>query len=367
MIFDSLGSSSATAKSDGRAAILHARLRKIAIFAGLALLAVGLKFFAFVPGMMEAAPLAMFSAPGPAPAGNSMVVQPPTLDANGVKYYSVTSAYQGGREQTVRVLEPTNPAPGRPRRLLYVLPVEADITNRGSRFGDGLEELRRIDAQNRFNMTLIAPSFPYEPWYGDNASDKANSMEAFIVRELVPWGDKFLPPGTTPQRFLIGFSKPGNGALTLIFRHPDAFAAAAAWDAPVQLRDINAQSGLPANFGTQENYERYFIPGLVKSCAKPFLGTNRLWISGDQGFWTADMNLLHGQLTAAGIHHTWVAGGARAHNWSSGWLEGAVSGLDAIASQLGQPDSKNRHAGRDASNGREIASARQVLRGSATP
>ena len=58
----------------------------------------------------------------------SMVVGTPTVDANGVKYYPVTSVYQGSQPLTVRVLEPTNPAPGRPRRFLYVLPVEAGVT-----------------------------------------------------------------------------------------------------------------------------------------------------------------------------------------------------------------------------------------------
>ena len=271
-------------------------------------------------------------------ATTSMTVGAPTVDANGVKSYPVTSVYQGSQPQVVRVLEPTNPAPGRPRRLLYVLPVSAGVTNQGSQFGDGLEELRLLDVANRFNLTLIAPSFAYEPWYGDNVTDPTLWMETFIVRELVPWGDTFLPAGTTPQRLLIGFSKSGNGALILIFRHPNVFSAAAAWDSPAQLNDVGAFSGLPLNFGTQANYNRYFLPTLVTAGAQKFTGSNRLWISGDQSSWTADMIQFHGQLTAAGIPHTWVAGGTRAHSWSSGWLNGAVTALDANAAQLPAAD-----------------------------
>ena len=62
----------------------------------------------------------------------SMVVGTPTVDANGVKSYPVTSVFQGSQPLIVRVLEPTNPAPGRPRRFLYVLPVEAGVTNLSS-------------------------------------------------------------------------------------------------------------------------------------------------------------------------------------------------------------------------------------------
>ncbi len=118
---------------------------------------------------------------------------------------------------------------------------------------------------------------------------------------------------------------------------------AAAWDSPAQLNDINASGvstpgALPMNFGTQANYNYYFIPTLVTTDGQPFISSNRLWISGDQAAWTADMNQLHSQLTAAGIPHTWVAGGTRVHSWSSGWLDGAVTSLDANAAQVAPLD-----------------------------
>jgi hypothetical protein len=252
------------------------------------------------------------------------------VDANGVKYYPVTSVYQDLQQQIVRVLEPTNPVPGKPRRLLYVLPVDAGVDTLSSTWSDGLEELRLLDVPNRFNMTLIAPSFTYEPWYGDNILDPTKRMENFIIDDLVPFGDTFAQ-GSIPQRFLIGFSKSGNGVLFLILRHPGVFNAAAAWDSPAQLSNLSAFSALPMNFGTQANFDLYNIPALVLRNAAPFQQQNRLWISGDQAVWTADMIQLHNQLTAASIPHTWVQGAARAHSWNSGWLDGAVIDLDANA------------------------------------
>src|SRR5581483_2891123 len=85
------------------------------------------------------------------------------------------------------------------------------------------------------------------------------------------------------------------------------------------------------NFGTQANFNLYNIPALVSSNAQAFQSQNRLWISGDQAIFTADMTQLHQELTAASIPHTWVQGGARVHTWSSGWLDGAVTALDANA------------------------------------
>ena len=265
-----------------------------------------------------------------AQGSSSMTVGTPTIDANGVKYYPVTSVFQGSQQQTVRVLEPTNPVQGMPRRLLYVLPVETGIPAVDSTWSDGFEQLRMLDVPNRFNMTLISPSFNYEPWYGDNVMDATRRMESFIIVDLVPFGDTFAQ-GSIPQRYLIGFSKSGNGVLTLILRHPRVFNAAAAWDSPAQLSDLSTFDGLPLNFGTQANFDLYNIPTLVSSNADAFQQQNRLWISGDQAAWTADMISLHNQLTTASIPNTWVQGGVRTHSWSSGWLDGAVTDLDANA------------------------------------
>ncbi|MGC2300811.1 MAG: alpha/beta hydrolase-fold protein, partial [Acidobacteriaceae bacterium] len=259
-----------------------------------------------------------------------MVVGSPSVDSNGVKYYPVTSVYQGSDQQIIRVLEPTNPVAGKPRRILYVLPVDEGVDTTDSTWSDGLEELRMLDVQDRFNMTLIAPSFNYSPWYGDNVTAPSLRMESFIIDDLVPWGDTFLK-GTVPQRYLIGFSKSGTGVLDLILRHPSVFNAAAAWDSPAQQSSLSASSDLPMNFGTQANYNTYYIPSLVANNAAAFTQQNRLWISGDQAAWTADMDLLNTQMNAAGIAHTWVAGPTRVHSWSSGWLNGAVTDLDANA------------------------------------
>ena len=219
-----------------------------------------------------------------------------------------------------------------------MLPVEAGVTNLSSNWGDGLEELRLLDVPNRFNWTLIAPSFNYEPWYGDNVTDPTHWMESYIVRELVPFGDSFAAPGEIPQRYVLGFSKSGNGALFLILRHPNVFSAAAAWDAPAQLNTLSAFSALPMNFGTDANFDLYEIPPLVVTSAQAFRLQNRLWVSGDQSAWTADMIQLHSQLTAASIPHTWVQGGVRQHAWGSGWLDGAVTALDANATSVAPID-----------------------------
>ena len=189
------------------------------------------------------------------------VLGSPTVDANGVKYYSVLSAYLGAQPTTLRILEPTNPAPGQPHRFLYVLPVEPGVTDLSSQFGDGLEQARLLNLQNLYNLTLVAPSFPIFPWYADNDINPDARLESFVVKAVVPFVDQLDAAGPDPVRWLVGFSKSGFGALTLILRNPDVFDAAAAWDAPAELTSL--QWDMADTFGTQANFVQYEIPGLV--------------------------------------------------------------------------------------------------------
>ena len=265
------------------------------------------------------------------PRTTSMLVGAPNVDANGVKSFPVTSAFQGPKPTTVRVLEPTSPAPGKARRILYVLPVESGVTSLSSKYGDGLEELRLLGVPNRYNVTLIAPSFEIEPWYGDHPRKIERRLESFIVKDLVPFGDRFASPNKIPQRWVIGFSKSGTGALSLILRHPNVFSAVAAWDAPAQLADTSPFPGMLENFGTEENFDSYEIPALVRANAQAFRARNRIWISGDDSAWMPHMARLGDRMTQAGVLHTFVRSGPRRHHWASGWLETAVAWLDANA------------------------------------
>jgi PKD repeat protein len=210
---------------------------------------------------------------------------------------------------------------------MFVLPVEAGLTSLSSQYSDGLEELRLLNVPNRFNVTLVAPSFNYEPWYGDNVNDPTHRMESFIVKDLVPWTNTIEAASSNHERWLIGFSKSGNGVMDLILRNPNVFSAAACWDAPVEFTDMSAFPDMVLNFGTEANFNNYEIPTLVQNNGAPFKTVNRLWLSGDQGQWTTQMQQLDTQMTSAGVLHTYIAGPARAHSWNSGWLDGAVTSL----------------------------------------
>ena len=62
-----------------------------------------------------------------------------STDSNGIKSYDVLSSNNGDGPQELRVLKPTNPAPGVAHNFLIVLPVEIGL---GTTYGDGLETLQ---------------------------------------------------------------------------------------------------------------------------------------------------------------------------------------------------------------------------------
>ena len=109
-----------------------------------------------------------------------------STDANGVESYDVISA-QRARPAGATILRPTNPAAGVAHSFLYVLPVEAGL---GNVFGDGLQVVQGLDAQDKYNLTIIEPSFGIDPWYANNPNDPDLQYETFMTQELVPWVQK---------------------------------------------------------------------------------------------------------------------------------------------------------------------------------
>ena len=105
-------------------------------------------------------------------------------DADGVESFNVTSTDDGPGSHVLRILNPTNPAPGVPHNFLYVLPVEPEL---GANFGDGMDTMFSLDAQNQYNVTIVEPSFAVDPWYADNPNNPNLQFETFMTKDLVPW------------------------------------------------------------------------------------------------------------------------------------------------------------------------------------
>lgn len=240
-------------------------------------------------------------------------------DANGWLVHTVRSEFQAG-ETEIRVLVPDDSKPAEPCATLYVLPVEA---GNGRRWGDAQQEIRRHNLHNKYRLVCVYPTFSHLPWYADHPQQSTIRQESYFVRVVVPFVERTYPVRRDGSgRLLVGFSKSGWGAFSLLLRHPDRFARAAAWDAPLAMSQPN-RYGMEEIFATQENFERYRITSLLKQRAGELQTGSRLIHLGYGNF--RDQHLtVESLLNELRISHIFRDGPQRPHAWDSGWLPEAV-------------------------------------------
>ncbi len=246
------------------------------------------------------------------------------VERDGCLVHTVQSRFQRGTTE-IRILLPDDLEPGREHPVLYLLPVEVQNEHR---FGDGLKEARRLDLANRYRLICVAPTFSHLPWYADHPTNKEIRQEAYLLQVVVPFVDRTYPTLRKREgRLLVGYSKSGWGACSLLLRHPDLFGKAAAWDAPLMMEAPN-RFGMGPIFGTQANFERYRIDALLRKRGKGLGPEKRLILTGYDAFRDHHRSA-HALMTELGVPHVDRDGPHRKHDWHSGWLEESVELLMA--------------------------------------
>ena len=204
--------------------------------------------------------------------------------------------------------------------MVYVLPVEAGTE---SRYGDGLKEVKKLDLHNKFAAVFVAPTFSHLPWYADHPTKPEVRQESYFLKVVVPFIDKTYPVRAEAEgRLLLGFSKSGWGAWSLLLRRPDLFGKAAAWDAPLMM-DTPGKYGSGDVFGTEANFEGYRVGKLLEDKADQFQKGKRLILLG-YGNFRAEHEKAHALMDKLKVAHEYRDGPARKHDWHSGWVKEAV-------------------------------------------
>ena len=248
-----------------------------------------------------------------------------STNAQGIKSYNMISDNNGYGSQILRVLPPAKPVPGVAHNFLVVLRVNAGLA---STYGDGLETMQALDAQDRYNLTIIEPTFTFDPWYADNSGHKYFRYETFMAQDLVPWMKHNLATTGKEQTWLVGFSKSGLGAQDLLLKHPGLFTLAASWDFPAGMSSYSQIGGAATNYGTDANFQANYrlTAAFLNAHKAPFLKNNRIWIGGYQVF-RKDISDYNALLTSNGIAHTTETPRPMAHRWNSGWVPIALAAL----------------------------------------
>jgi hypothetical protein len=113
----------------------------------------------------------------------------------------------------------------------------------------------------------------------------------------------------------------------LLLRHPELFGKAAAWDAPVAMKEPN-RYGMGPIFGTQQNFERYEILAALARRAETLRSSERLGLFG-YGNFRDQHQAVHARMVELQIAHAYHDGPKREHIWESGWIAEAVEFLVA--------------------------------------
>jgi S-formylglutathione hydrolase FrmB len=240
---------------------------------------------------------------------------------NGFVVHAVRSEFQAGATQ-IFVRAPGALPPGVRRPVLYLLPVEARDEKK---WGDARAEAHKLDLADRLGAIVVYPTFSHLPWYADHPSNPRIRQERYFLDVVVPFIERAYPARTErAARLLLGFSKSGWGAWSLLLRHPDRFGKAAAWDAPMMLE--RGRYGMEIISGSQDNFERYRISTLLRTGGKQLGREPRLWLAG-YDFYRAHTVEVHRLMRTLAIPHGYRDGPRRRHHWNSGWVEGAARWL----------------------------------------
>jgi esterase/lipase superfamily enzyme len=236
---------------------------------------------------------------------------------DGIDTYVVTSDYQQ-KPVKLYVLCPDKMDCAKQYKVLFVLPAWAPSS-------DGIREVKRLDLHNKYDLICVGPDFATMPWYADHSENPKIRYDSYIPDVIVPFIDRTYP--TIPKvegRHLIGFSKSGLGAVSLLLRHPDVFGRAASWDGIIIMENR------PEFYGSKEHYmANYYVPNLLARRAELLKKQPaRIAIVG-YGIMSFEKLTedVHKLLDKHGVPHYYENGTRRMHDWKSGWLAPLVEVL----------------------------------------
>ncbi|MCA9174203.1 MAG: hypothetical protein KDB14_06910 [Planctomycetales bacterium] len=257
--------------------------------------------------------IAMAEEPSRSKAGTLEVGAP--IESEGVIEHRLRSSFQA-EETRLQVLLP-EPLPATPS-VVYLLPVEPRDEHR---YGDPIEEAKRRGLASRHGVIVVSMTFSALPWYADHPEDEKSQQEQYLL-QVADWMAKRYVRSDDPQRhLLLGFSKSGWGAWTLMLRNPERFGRALAWDAPMMMQDHTKYGAKPI-FGTLERFREYEVRSLLTASRwrkQPAAESPRLILTGYGNFRNEHV-AMHELLVKSNTPHVYVDGPQRKHTWHTGWV-----------------------------------------------
>lgn len=118
--------------------------------------------------------------------------------------------------------------------------------------------MKKLDLHNKHGLICVMPTFARLPWYIDHPTNPKIAQESYFLKAVVAFVEKTSPALTKLDgRLLLGFSKSGWGAFTLL-RHPEVFGKAATWNSPLMM-DTPGKYDSGELFGSRDNFTKYQV------------------------------------------------------------------------------------------------------------
>lgn len=257
-------------------------------------------------------------------------VKPVFNQQKGIWEFELDSEYQDGPAK-VEVLLPKDIDAKKQYPVIYILPVGGSEKRA---FGDGIEEAKKTDFANKYGVICVSPYFTTVPWYGNNATDPKIRQEEYFLKALIPFIDSNYPTVQDKEgRWLIGFSKSGWGAYTLLMRNPEVFGYAAAWDVPFMLNGKGKNwgpMGIKKVFGTPKALQP-FLPITLAKAKAPELKKRKRLVLGVGEFWKSQVEKYHQLLEDLKIPHVYKPDLILKHRWDTGWFSPMAEELEKTA------------------------------------
>lgn len=240
--------------------------------------------------------------------------------------FEIKSDYQR-TTNLIRVLLPESMKEGEAYPVLYILPTAKKLFDPW--WNNGIVQAAKHDVANKYDIICVAPTFSDMPWYVDHPTNPKIKQETYFLNDIIPYIDNNFPTIQSAQgRFLLGFSKSGTGAFSLMLRHPRLFAKSLSWDAPMLFEFDNVWgSKIHKIYGTRENFQDYQIPLLMKQKAPIFRNKDTKFVLMGYSGNRQAIEDVHMLLKSYKIPHVYDNTQQYRHNWHSGWFIKAVEHL----------------------------------------
>lgn len=225
-----------------------------------------------------------------------------------------------------RVIKPSGWSSANKYKVVYMLPALTDDLEANVQLSPNPWELARDNGYaTTHNVVIVVPYFKSSAlWYGckdDGTVDMHSAMVNLPTQFSIDW----LSASTNPMdHMLVGYSKSGWAAISLLMRNPHKFGYAACWDGP--FNNYFNQGDTVTAFGTQGQYDLY-SPNLIADDYKSNYNTSRrIIVMGGNNFVSSYTNFLS-TLNSNYIQFSERYNTEAKHCWAHAWAQYAFQML----------------------------------------